>query len=101
MRLQRTPTAVQDSFYRNLIIAISSNFRSHTCFDCDLRHVEGNGLADLGALYRFYGHMFWMHNLLRVDIEVARDFERLVAAVHRSGASECRKIVLVQPSRFA
>jgi hypothetical protein len=45
--------------------------------------------------------MFWMHNLLRVDIELARDFERLVAAVHRSGASECRKIALVQPSRFA
>ena len=83
------------------IIAISSKFRSHTCLDCDLRDVEGNGLAGLGALYRSYGHMFWMHNLLRVDIEVARDFERLVAAVHRSGASECRKVALIQPSGFA
>ena len=82
--LQRTPTAVQDSLYRHFIIAISSKFRSHTCVDCDLRHVEGNGLADLGALYRSHGHMFWMHNLLRVDIEVARDLQRLVASV-RSG----------------
>ena len=42
-----------------------------------------------------------MNNLLRVDVEVARDLQRLVASVHRGGASERRKIGLVQPSRFA
>ena len=42
-----------------------------------------------------------MNNLLRVDVEVARDLQRLVASVHRRGASESRKIGVVQPSRFA